>query len=160
KQYWGYDQFRNPQDKIIDSITSGKDTLVILPTGGGKSICYQVPAMMQEGITIVISPLIALMKDQVERLQKQGIKAMAIFSGLSQHEIDVALDNAVYSDIKLLYVSPERLETDIFKARVLKMNVNFIAVDEAHCISQWGYDFRPSYQKIEALRTLLPNVPL
>lgn len=159
-QYWGYDAFRKPQDEIIESISSGKDTLVILPTGGGKSICYQVPAMMQEGICIVVSPLIALMKDQVERLQQQGIKAQAIFSELSKHEIDIALDNAAYSDIKLLYVSPERLETDIFKARVQKMNVNLIAVDEAHCISQWGYDFRPSYLKIANLRTLLPNVPL
>jgi ATP-dependent DNA helicase RecQ len=159
-QYWGYQNFRSPQDKIIESISSGKDTLVILPTGGGKSICYQVPALMQEGITIVISPLIALMKDQVERLQKQGIKAKAIFSGLTAHEIDIALDSAVYSDIKLLYVSPERIETEIFRTRVQKMNVNFIAVDEAHCISQWGYDFRPSYLKIAELRTLLPKVPI
>jgi ATP-dependent DNA helicase RecQ len=159
-QYWGYTNFRSPQDKIIESVVSGKDTLVILPTGGGKSICYQVPALMQEGITIVISPLIALMKDQVERLQKQGIKAKAIFSGLTPHEIDVALDNAVYSDIKLLYVSPERIETEIFRTRVQKMNVNFIAIDEAHCISQWGYDFRPSYLKIAELRALLPKVPV
>ncbi|MEZ5007486.1 MAG: ATP-dependent DNA helicase RecQ [Chitinophagales bacterium] len=160
KQYWGYSAFRSPQDAIIESITSGKDTLVVLPTGGGKSICYQVPAMMQEGICIVVSPLIALMKDQVERLQKQGIKAQAIFSGLTAHEIDIALDNAAYSDIKMLYVSPERLETEIFRTRVQKMNVNLIAVDEAHCVSQWGYDFRPSYLKIAGLRELLPNVPL
>ncbi|MEZ5002485.1 MAG: ATP-dependent DNA helicase RecQ [Chitinophagales bacterium] len=160
KQYWGYNAFRAPQDAIIDSISTGNDTLVVLPTGGGKSICYQVPAMMQEGICIVVSPLIALMKDQVERLQKQGIKAQAVFSGLTANEIDIILDNAAYSDIKLLYVSPERLETEIFKARVQKMKVNLIAVDEAHCVSQWGYDFRPSYLKIAGLRELLPTVPL
>lgn len=160
KQYWGYNAFRAPQDAIIDSISTGNDTLVVLPTGGGKSICYQVPAMMREGICIVVSPLIALMKDQVERLQKQGIKAQAVFSGLTAHEIDIILDNAAYSDIKLLYVSPERLETEIFKARVQKMKVNLIAVDEAHCVSQWGYDFRPSYLKIAGLRELLPTVPL
>ncbi len=160
KRFWGYDKFRTPQGEIIDSVIQKRDTLVILPTGGGKSICYQVPALMKEGICIVVSPLIALMKDQVERLQKQGVNAQAIFSGLSAHEIDIALDNAAYSDIKLLYVSPERLETEIFKTRVQKMNVSLIAIDEAHCISQWGYDFRPSYLNIKVLRELKPDVPM
>ena len=160
KQFWGYESFRNPQNEIIDVIQEKKDALVILPTGGGKSLCYQVPALMNEGICIVVSPLIALMKDQVEQLQKRGIKASAVFSALSRHEIDIALDNAAYGDIKLLYVSPERLETDIFKARVQKMNVNLIAIDEAHCISQWGHDFRPAYRKISTLRELLPDVPM
>ncbi|MEN8928218.1 MAG: DEAD/DEAH box helicase, partial [Flavobacteriales bacterium] len=138
KQYWGYDTFRDSQEAIIDSVLSKKNSLALLPTGGGKSICYQVPGMVNEGICIVVSPLIALMKDQVQNLKKRGIKAIAIFSGMNKREIDIALDNCVYGDIKFLYVSPERMLTDIFRARVQKMKVNLIAVDEAHCISQWG----------------------
>tara|TARA_B100001109_G_scaffold255380_1_gene258160 strand:- start:4905 stop:6821 length:1917 start_codon:yes stop_codon:yes gene_type:complete len=158
-QYWGYSSFREKQEDIILSALEGKDTLALLPTGGGKSICFQVPALAKEGICIVISPLIALMQDQVDNLQKRGIKALAISSALSRKEIDIALDNAAYGDFKFLYVSPERLETELFQARLKKMNVNLIAVDEAHCISQWGYDFRPSYLNIAHLRELLPHAP-
>ncbi len=160
KTYWGFDQFRPLQEDIIQSVIAGCDTLALLPTGGGKSICYQVPGMQMEGICLVISPLIALMKDQVENLNKRGIKAMAIYSGMTRKEIDIKLDNCVYGDYKFLYLSPERLETDLFKERVQRMNVNLIAVDEAHCISQWGYDFRPSYLTIAELRLLLPAVPM
>jgi len=159
-QYWGYSEFRPLQEEIIESIGSGKDTLALMPTGGGKSITFQVPALAQDGICLVITPLIALMKDQVENLKSRDIKALAIHSGLSRYEIDHALDNCIFGDFKFLYLSPERLSTDLFKARVLQMNVNLIAVDEAHCISQWGYDFRPSYMKITELRTLLPDVPM
>ena len=160
KQYWGYDVFRPLQEDIINSALEGNDTLALLPTGGGKSLCFQVPALAKEGICLVVSPLIALMKDQVENLQKKGIKAITVNSSMHKREIDIALDNCVYGDFKFLYLSPERLETDIFKERVKKMNVNLIAVDEAHCISQWGYDFRPSYLKINELREILPNVPV
>jgi ATP-dependent DNA helicase RecQ len=160
KQYWGYDAFRPLQEDIIMSVINGRDTLALLPTGGGKSICFQVPAMMKNGICIVISPLIALMKDQVENLQKRNISAVAIYSGMSKRHIDITLDNCVYGSVKFLYVSPERLITDIFKARVQKMNVSLIAVDEAHCISQWGYDFRPPYLKIAELRAFFPEVPV
>jgi ATP-dependent DNA helicase RecQ len=160
KQYWGYDNFRPSQEDIVMSVINGHDTLALLPTGGGKSICFQVPTMMKEGICIVVSPLIALMKDQVENLQKRNISAAAIYSGMSKRLIDITLDNCVYGSIKFLYVSPERLTTDIFKARVQKMNVNLIAIDEAHCISQWGYDFRPPYLKIAELRAFFPEVPL
>lgn len=159
-KYWGYKNFRSPQDDIIDSVLAGKDTLALMPTGGGKSVCYQVPALASDGLCIVISPLIALMKDQVEDLKKRGIKALVINSAMTKREIDIALDNCVYGDVKLLYVSPERISTDIFKVRVKKMKVNLVAVDEAHCISQWGYDFRPSYMKIAELRELLPAVPV
>ncbi|MEQ8908227.1 MAG: ATP-dependent DNA helicase RecQ [Vicingaceae bacterium] len=159
-QFWGYASFREKQEDIIRSVLEGKDTLALLPTGGGKSICFQVPALAQEGICIVVSPLIALMQDQVDNLQKNGIKALAISSALSKREIDIALDNAAYGDFKFLYVSPERLETELFQARLKKMNVNLIAIDEAHCISQWGYDFRPAYLNIANLRELLPDVPL
>lgn len=155
KQYWGYDSFRDSQEEIINSVLDENDTLALLPTGGGKSICYQVPALVNEGICIVISPLIALMKDQVENLQKRGIKALAIFSGMNKREIDIALDNCVYGDYKFLYVSPERLQTEIFKVRLAKMKVNLIAVDESHCISQWGHDFRPAYQKIKEIRDII-----
>ncbi len=155
KQYWGYDSFRDSQEDIISSVLDGNNTLALLPTGGGKSICYQVPALVNEGICIVVSPLIALMKDQVENLNKRGIKALAIFSGMNKREIDIALDNCVYGDYKFLYVSPERLQTEIFKVRVAKMKVNLIAVDESHCISQWGHDFRPAYQKIKELREII-----
>lgn len=158
KQYWGYDHFRPMQEEIIHSILSGSDTLALLPTGGGKSICFQVPALMREGICIVISPLIALMKDQVEQLRKRKIPAVAIYSGMSKREIDFNLDNCVYGNIKFLYVSPERLKTDIFIERAQKMHIGLIAVDEAHCISQWGYDFRPPYLEIANFRALFPDI--
>lgn len=158
-KHWGYSHFRPLQEEIINSVLAGNDTLALMPTGGGKSICFQVPALLKEGICIVISPLIALMKDQVENLKAKGIKAMAITSGMNKKEIDIAFDNCVYGDYKFLYLSPERLETDIARVRIQKMKVNLIAVDEAHCISQWGYDFRPSYLKIAELRELLPKVP-
>ncbi|MBP6303631.1 MAG: RecQ family ATP-dependent DNA helicase [Bacteroidia bacterium] len=160
QQYWGYSQFRPLQEEIISSVLSGKDTLALLPTGGGKSLCFQVPAMAKEGLCLVVSPLIALMKDQVDNLQKRGIKAIAVFSGMSFREIDRLLDNCVYGDVKFLYVSPERLATDIFRERVKRMNINLLAIDEAHCISQWGYDFRPEYLQIAEVRELLPKVPV
>jgi len=159
KQYWGFDHFRPKQAEVIETVADGNDAVVIMPTGGGKSVCYQVPGLMKEGICIVVSPLIALMKDQVEQLTKRGIKAAAVFSGLSHREIDIMLDNAIYGDTKFLYISPERIETDMFRERVQKMQINLIAIDEAHCISQWGYDFRPSYMNIAGLRELLPSVP-
>ncbi len=155
KQYWGYESYRDSQEEIINSVLDENDTLALLPTGGGKSICYQVPALMNEGICIVVSPLIALMKDQVENLKKRGIKALAIFSGMNKREIDIALDNCVYGDYKFLYVSPERLQTEIFRVRATKMKINLVAVDESHCISQWGHDFRPAYQKIKELRDII-----
>jgi ATP-dependent DNA helicase RecQ len=157
KQYWGYEKFRPLQEEIVNSVLAGKDTLALLPTGGGKSICFQVPGMIFQGITIVISPLIALMKDQVEQLQKRGIKASAIYSGMSPREIDILLDNCVYGDTKFLYVSPERLKSDLLIARAKLMNVALIVVDEAHCISQWGYDFRPPYLEIAAFREHIPT---
>ena len=160
EKYWGFKNFRETQEEIIDSVLQGNDTLALLPTGGGKSICFQVPALVKEGICIVISPLIALMKDQVDNLVNKGIKAVAITSNMHKREIDIALDNCVHGAIKFLYLSPERLETEIVKVRLQKMNVNLIAIDESHCISQWGYDFRPSYLKIEAIRELLPNIPI
>lgn len=159
KEHFGYDEFRPNQKEIIDAVLEGNDTLALLPTGGGKSVCFQVPALAKDGICLVISPLIALMKDQVENLKKRNIKAIAIFSGMSSREIDIALDNCVYGDIKFLYVSPERLQTDLFIERIKRMNVNLVAIDEAHCISQWGYDFRPPYLEIAKLRLLIPNVP-
>ena len=157
---WGYDLFRPLQEEIILSVLSGKDTLALMPTGGGKSITFQVPALAMEGICLVITPLIALMKDQVDQLNRLKIKAMAIHSGMRAYEIDIALNNCVYGGYKFLYVSPERLTTRIFRARVSDMNVNLIAVDEAHCISQWGYDFRPSYLDISTLREILEEVPV
>ena len=160
RQYWGYQKFRPLQEEIIRSVIDQKDTLALLPTGGGKSICYQVPALAQEGICLVISPLIALMKDQVENLRKRGIMALAIYSGMSRRQIAQTLKNAAYGDYKILYVSPERIETDLFKEYLPALGINLIAVDEAHCISQWGYDFRPSYLKIAELRKELPNVPV
>jgi ATP-dependent DNA helicase RecQ len=159
-RYWGFTNFKPMQEAIINSVASGHDTLALLPTGGGKSITFQVPAIAKDGICIVVTPLIALMRDQVENLLKRGIKAMAVYSGMSRVEIDVSLDNCVYGGYKFLYVSPERLDTEIFRERVKKMNVNLIAVDEAHCISQWGYDFRPAYLKISELREILPGVPV
>lgn len=160
EKYWGFKSFRPLQEDIINSVLQGNDTLALLPTGGGKSICFQVPAMAKEGICIVVSPLIALMKDQVENLQNKGIKAIAITSAMHKREIDIALDNCVHGNIKFLYLSPERLETEIVKVRIQKMNVNLLAIDESHCISQWGYDFRPSYLKIASFRELLPNIPI
>lgn len=160
KTYWGYDSFRPLQEDIINSILDKKDTLALLPTGGGKSICFQIPALACEGICVVVSPLIALMKDQVQQLEKRNIKAAAIFSGISSREIDLILDNCVYGNIKLLYVSPERLLTKLFIERFVKMNVSFLAIDEAHCISQWGYDFRPPYLKINELRKIKPELPI
>jgi ATP-dependent DNA helicase RecQ len=160
KKYWGYDEFRPLQKEIIESVLSGKDTLAILPTGGGKSICFQVPALAQEGICIVVSPLIALMKDQVENLKKRDIPALLIHSGMKRVDVMQTLKNASHDYFKFLYVSPERLETSLFKEYLPGLNVNLIAVDEAHCISQWGYDFRPSYLRIAELRKELPGVPV
>jgi len=159
-KYWGYSSFRPAQEEIINNVLEGKDTLALLPTGGGKSICFQVPALQKEGVCIVVTPLIALMKDQVQQLKKRGINAAAIFSGMNYHQIDIALDNCVYGDVKFLYVSPERLETELFQERLKRMNVSLLAIDEAHCISQWGYDFRPSYLTISEIRDFVPNVPV
>lgn len=160
KQVWGYDSFRPKQEEIINEALAGRDVLALMPTGGGKSICFQVPALAKEGICIVVSPLIALIKDQVQNLVKRGIPALSIYSGMSRGRIDAALDNAIYGNYKFLYVSPERLRTAIFRERVAKMNVNFLVVDEAHCISQWGYDFRPPYLKIAEIRELIGDVPV
>jgi ATP-dependent DNA helicase RecQ len=160
KRYWGYDTFRPFQKEIINSVLDGNDTLALLPTGGGKSICFQVPALAKEGLCIVISPLIALMKDQVENLKKRDIPAMAIYSGMSRADVIRTLKNATSDYHKFLYVSPERLETSLFKEYLPAMNVSLIAVDESHCISQWGYDFRPSYLRIAELRKELPHVPV
>lgn len=160
EKHWGHKEFRLGQESIIRSVMSGVDTLALMPTGGGKSITYQLPALAMEGLCIVVTPLIALMKDQVDRLRKMGIAATAIHSGMSYHQIDIALDNCVYGDIKFLYVAPERLATEAFRLRVDRMKVNLLAVDEAHCISQWGYDFRPSYLRIAEIRTKMPDTPV
>ncbi len=160
KQYWGYDSFRDLQEEIITSIGEGKDTLGLMPTGGGKSITFQVPALAQEGLCIVITPLIALMKDQVHNLRKRGIKALAVYSGMTRQEIITALENCIFGDYKFLYISPERLDTEIFRIKLRSMKVSMITVDESHCISQWGYDFRPAYLKIAEIRELLPGVPV
>jgi ATP-dependent DNA helicase RecQ len=160
QQYWNHGQFRPMQEDIVQSVLNGNDTLALLPTGGGKSVCFQVPALLLEGLCIVITPLIALMKDQVEQLKKKGVLAEAIHSGMTRQQIDLLLNNAIYGQTKFLYVSPERLQTEIFIERVKQMKVNLIAVDEAHCISQWGYDFRPPYLQISTLRDLKPEVPV
>ena len=160
KQYWGYDDFRGVQRDIIESIGAGHDTLGLMPTGGGKSVTFQVPALAQEGVCIVITPLIALMKDQVQNLRRRGIRAAAIYSGMEHNKILTTLENAVFGAVKLLYVSPERLSSDIFRAKLRHIKVSFITVDEAHCISQWGYDFRPSYLTIADIRRDLPGVPV
>ena len=159
-KYWGYSSFRPLQEEIIQSITQGKDTLGLMPTGGGKSVTYQIYSLSRPGICLVITPLIALMKDQVENLDKKGIKALAIYSGMSSQEIKIAMDHAAWGNYKFLYLSPERIATDRFRERIGQLNVNLIAVDEAHCISQWGYDFRPSYLRIAELRDLIPYVPV
>ncbi|MBR5491564.1 MAG: RecQ family ATP-dependent DNA helicase [Alistipes sp.] len=160
QKYWGYSEFRLSQEAIIHSVMEGRDTLALMPTGGGKSLTYQVPTLAREGLCIVITPLIALMKDQVDRLRRMGVNAVAIHSGLSYTQIDIALDNCVYGDVKFLYVAPERLATEAFRLRVQRMNVSLLAVDEAHCISQWGYDFRPSYLRIAEIRKMLPDTPI
>jgi ATP-dependent DNA helicase RecQ len=160
KRYWGYDGFRPLQEEIIESVLAGKDTLALLPTGGGKSICFQVPAMAKKGLCIVVSPLIALMKDQVENLQKHDIKAAAIYSGMSYKEINYTLDNCIHGDVKFLYLSPERLKSELVLERIKQMEIGLLAVDEAHCISQWGYDFRPEYLQIAEVRELLKGVPI
>ena len=160
KQYWGYDTFRPLQEDIITAVMDGKDALALLPTGGGKSVCFQVPAMAKDGICLVVSPLIALIKDQVEQLKRKGIPALAVYSGMSFLEVKKTLQNAAYGNFKFLYVSPERLETRLFLDFMPSMNINLLAVDEAHCVSQWGYDFRPPYLRIANLRELLPGVPV
>ena len=159
-QYWGYNDFRPMQYEIISSVMSGRDTLALMPTGGGKSLTYQLPTLAQEGLCIVVTPLIALMKDQVDGLKRRGIWAVAIHSGRSNPKIDRLLDNCAYGDVKFLYIAPERIDTPIFRVRARRMNVALIAVDEAHCISEWGYDFRPAYRHIVQLRELMPEVPV
>lgn len=160
QEYWGFDDFRGIQREIIESIANRRDTLGLMPTGGGKSITFQVPALAQEGVCIVITPLIALMKDQVFHLRKKGIQAAAIYSGMSRDEIVITLDNTIYGAIKILYISPERLSSDLFQTKLQRMKISFITVDEAHCISQWGYDFRPAYLDIAYIRKLIPDVPV
>ena len=159
-KYWGYPDFRGIQREIIESIGAGKDTLGLMPTGGGKSLTFQVPALAQDGVCIVITPLIALMKDQVEHLRHKGIAAAAIYSGMSRDAIVTTLENCIFGGVKLLYISPERISSDLFQIKLKHMKVSFITVDEAHCISQWGYDFRPSYLQIAVIRKLVPNVPI
>ena len=161
KKYWGYDSFRPLQEEIIRSVANGYDTLALMPTGGGKSITFQVPAMAKPGLCLVVTPLIALMKDQVENLRTRGIKAYAIYTGMTQHEVGLALDNSINDpNTKFLYCSPERLGSEMFLAKVKQMNINLLAIDESHCISQWGYDFRPSYLEIAKIRSLIPDVPV
>ncbi|MGN6478221.1 MAG: RecQ family ATP-dependent DNA helicase, partial [Flavipsychrobacter sp.] len=160
KQYWGYDRFRPLQKDIIDYVLSGTDTLALLPTGGGKSLCYQVPALMMEGMCLVISPLIALMQDQVQYLKELEIAAACIHSGMHYLEVKQILSNAMNDAYKLLYVSPERLQTDLFKQFLPAFNLNLLAIDEAHCISQWGHDFRPDYTRITTVREEFPNIPI
>lgn len=159
RKYWNHESFRPLQEEVIQSVLAGRDTLALMPTGGGKSVCFQVPSMMMEGICIVVTPLIALMKDQVGNLQAKGMRAVAIFSGMTKREVDIALDNCIYGPVKFLYLSPERLGSELVQERIRHMKVNLFAVDEAHCISQWGYDFRPSYLHISTLRSLHPQVP-
>ena len=160
KQYWGHDDFRGIQRDIIESIGAGRDTLGLMPTGGGKSITFQVPALAGEGLCIVVTPLIALMKDQVANLRSRGVKAAAIYSGMKNNDVIKALENCIFGDYKFLYISPERLSSELFLTKIKRVNVQFITVDEAHCISQWGHDFRPAYRRIGELRTLFPGVPV
>jgi ATP-dependent DNA helicase RecQ len=159
KQYWKHDAFRQPQEQIIQSVLEGKDTFALMPTGGGKSVCFQVPALMKDGLCLVISPLIALMKDQVQNLDKKGIKAIALTGGISSDEVSDLLDNCRFGNYKFLYLSPERLQADWIVERIKELPLNLVAIDEAHCVSQWGHDFRPAYLKISNLKKLLPNVP-
>jgi ATP-dependent DNA helicase RecQ len=158
KQYFGYNSFRPLQEDIIKSVLDGRDTLALLPTGGGKSVCYQIPALAQDGICLVITPLIALMKDQVSQLRKRNVSSLSIYSGMAFYEVKKALQNATTGQFKFLFVSPERLKTKLFKEYLPAMPINLIAVDEAHCISQWGYDFRPPYLEIAAIRNELPGI--
>ncbi|NNE77232.1 MAG: ATP-dependent DNA helicase RecQ, partial [Pricia sp.] len=160
QKYWGFTSFKGSQEQIINAILSQRDVLALLPTGGGKSVCFQVPAMLQEGICIVVSPLIALIHDQVNNLKAKGIKAIALTGGISFNELIDLLDNCLYGNYKFLYLSPERLQQELVQTRISQMNVNLIAVDEAHCISQWGHDFRPAYLECANLRTLLPETPM
>ncbi|MBK5721242.1 RecQ family ATP-dependent DNA helicase [Dysgonomonas sp. Marseille-P4677] len=160
KQYWGYDKFRPLQEEIIHSVSQGKDTLGLMPTGGGKSLTFQVPVMAMEGLCLVVTPLIALMKDQVDNLRNRDIRALAVYSGMTRQEIITTLENAIFGDYKFLYVSPERLATDLFLNKLRDMNICLLVVDESHCISQWGYDFRPSYLRIAEIRDHLPEVPV
>ena len=160
KQHWGFNSFRPLQEVIIQSVLDGHDTLALMPTGGGKSLCYQIPALSKDGLCLVISPLIALMKDQVENLRRKNITAYSIYSGMSRRDVHHTLKTIINSNCKFLYVSPERLESALFKEYLPGMHINLIAVDEAHCISQWGYDFRPPYLRIAALREELPGVPV
>ena len=155
QEYWGYESFRSKQEEIVNAALDDRDVLALLPTGGGKSVCFQVPALMREGIAIVVTPLIALMKDQVQNLNDRGIKALCVNAGMSHREVELTLNNAAFGDFKFLYVSPERLGTQLFRNYVQEMNVSYIVVDEAHCISQWGYDFRPDYLQIGDLRKLV-----
>ena len=159
QKYWKHDTFRSPQDEIIQSILDGKDTFGLMPTGGGKSICFQVPALMKNGICLVISPLVALMKDQVHRLQQLNIKAIALTGGIQSDEMIALLDNCEFGNYKFLYLSPERLQSDWILERIKNLPIKLIAVDEAHCVSQWGHDFRPAYLKIAKLKTHFPKVP-
>ncbi|MBR6496157.1 MAG: RecQ family ATP-dependent DNA helicase, partial [Rikenellaceae bacterium] len=160
KSIWGYDNFRPLQREVIDSVNAGADTVALMPTGGGKSLTYQVPTMAKDGICIVITPLIALMKDQVDSLRKRGILAAGVHSGMSLQKIENTLDNCLWGDYKFLYIAPERISSPVFLSRFAEMEVSLIAVDEAHCISEWGYDFRPTYLKINSLRELKPEVPI
>lgn len=160
KQYWGYDSFRGVQEQIIESIGSGRDTLGLMPTGGGKSITFQVPALAMDGVCLVITPLIALMKDQVRNLRDRGIKAAAIHTGMKRDEIIAVMENCIFGGYKFLYVSPERLSSDLFRTKLRHLKICLLTVDESHCISQWGYDFRPSYLTIADIRKELPDVPV
>ena len=159
-KYWGYPSFRPMQEDIVDAVIDGRDTLALLPTGGGKSICFQVPALAMDGVCIVVTPLISLMKDQVQHLKNINIPAAAIYSGMHPSEVEIAYNKAVFGNLKFLYVSPERLMTDAFIEAVKKMKVCLLAIDESHCISQWGYDFRPPYLKIAEIRPYIPNTPV
>ena len=160
KQYWGYDDFRGIQREIIESIGAGRDTLGLMPTGGGKSIAFQVPTLATDGLCIVVTPLIALMKDQVANLRSRGIKATAIYSGMKSSEIVTALENCIFGDYKFLYISPERIASELFLKKIQRVKVSLITIDEAHCISQWGHDFRPAYRQIIQLRSIFPSVPV
>jgi len=160
QKYWGHESFKSLQEEIIKGAYNNKDVVALLPTGGGKSLCFQIPALLKDGICIIVSPLVALIEDQVKSLQNKGIKALAITGGISIQDLDALLDNCIYGNYKFLYLSPERLQQDLVQQRIKQMNVNLIAVDEAHCISQWGHDFRPAYLNISVLRELHPEVAI